>query len=164
MKIAIIATALSLSALITPAQADKNDFFTDLSGQWAGSGEAYLAKLGDVSANCKLSVNGALSSVAMNGNCGLLVFRQSLGLNLKATDETRGTGSYTGSKTGPARLSGALKGDRLVLAVAWNGTVNGDRAAQMVLQRSGTNSFELTVIDKVNGKTRNTSRFSFRRN
>ncbi|PWW02093.1 hypothetical protein DFR52_102761 [Hoeflea marina] len=164
MKIPLIAAALSLAALALPAQAATRDFFSDLSGQWSGSGKAYLAKMGDVSATCKLSVDGASRTVAMSGNCGLLVFRQALGLKLKSTDGNRVTGTYTGSKTGPARLSGAVKGQRLNLAVAWNGPVNGDRAAQMVLTRSGENSFELTVIDKVDGQTRNTSRFSFRRN
>jgi len=164
MKIHIIAAALSLAAFAAPAEAAKNDFFSDLSGKWSGSGNAYLAKLGDVSANCKLSINGASGSVAMSGKCGLLLFQQPLGLNLKATNPNYVTGTYTGSKTGTAKLSGAVKGDKLVLAVAWNGPVNGDHSAQMVLKRSGANSLELTVIDKVNGKARNTSRFSFKRN
>ncbi len=162
MRTPILAAFLSLSVLSIPAQAATDDFFSGLSGQWSGSGKAYLAKLGDVSANCQLMVDGATSAVSMAGKCGLLIFRQSLSLNLKGSG-SRVSGTYTGSKTGPAQLTGVVKGNRLVLAVAWNGPVNGDRAAQMVLQRSGENGFELTVIDKVDGETRNTSRFSFRR-
>ncbi|MDQ0323148.1 C-terminal processing protease CtpA/Prc [Pararhizobium capsulatum DSM 1112] len=98
----------------------------------------------------------------MNGTCRFLLFRQSLGLTLAKAANNRVTGTYTGAKTGPAQLSGTVRGD-IVLNVNWGAPVNGDRIAQMVIRRTGENSFEQTVIDKVDGKTRTTSRFSFER-
>ncbi len=99
----------------------------------------------------------------MKGSCGLLVFRRSLELAIKSADGNRYIGTYTGSTTGPAMLEGTLQGDRLVLNIKWGGLVNGDRTAQMVLERTGPNSFAQTVNDKVAGINRCTSSFVFKR-
>ena len=163
MKRFCIAIALAGAFSITSASAAPASFFEDISGKWSGSGKAYVAKFGEVSAKCQVSVSGADTQVAMKGSCGMLVFRQALGLTLKNTGGNRFTGTYTGSKTGPAKLDGILENDRLVLTIRWGGLVNGDRTARMVLERTGPNSFAQTVIDKVSGKTRSTSSFAFRR-
>jgi hypothetical protein len=97
----------------------------------------------------------------MNGSCGMLVFRQALGLSLRNAGGNKYVGTYTGSKTGPAKLDGTLTGDRLVMTIKWGGLVNGDRTAQMVLQRTGPNSFAQIVNDTVEGKKRSTSNFAF---
>ena len=158
-----LVTALSSALLISTAHAAPNSFFDDLSGSWSGSGQAYLTKFGDVSANCRLAVTGAETQIAMNGSCGMLVFRQALGLTIKNAGGNRYIGTYTGSKTGPAKLEGTLQGDRLVMSIKWGGLVNGDRTAQMVLERTGPNSFAQTVNDKVAGINRSTSSFAFKR-
>ncbi len=97
----------------------------------------------------------------MKGSCGMLVFRQALGLSIRNAGGNKYVGTYTGSKTGPAKLVGTLHGDRLVMTIKWGGLVNGDRTAQMVLQRTGPNSFAQTVNDTVEGKSRSTSSFAF---
>ena len=163
MKYVFLVTALSSALLILPAHAAPNSFFDDLSGSWSGSGQAYVTKFGEVSANCRLAVTGAETQVAMNGSCGMLVFRQALGLTIRNAGGNRYVGTYTGSKTGPAKLEGSLQGDRLVMTIKWGGLVNGDRTAQMVLERTGPNSFAQTVNDKVAGKSRSTSSFAFKR-
>lgn len=154
---------LSILPLLAPSAAYPRDFFTDLSGKWSGSGQAYLKRLGDVTAGCSVFVSGAPRNAAMKGTCRFLLFRQSLGLTLVKVASNRVTGTYTGAKTGPAQLSGTVRGDKLILNVAWGAPVNGDRVAQMVITRTGEDSFEQTVIDKVEGKIRTTSRFSFKR-
>ena len=163
MQHIFLVTALSSALLISTAHAAPNSFFNDLSGSWSGSGQAYLTKFGDVSANCRLAVTGAETQIAMNGSCGMLVFRQALGLTLKNAGGNRYIGTYTGSKTGPAKLEGTLRGDRLVMNIRWGGLVNGDRTAQMVLERTGPNSFAQTVNDEVAGQSRSTSSFAFKR-
>jgi hypothetical protein len=163
MQHIFLVTALSSALLISTAHAAPNSFFNDLSGSWSGSGQAYLTKFGDVSANCRLAVTGAETQIAMNGSCGMLVFRQALGLTIKNTGGNRYIGTYTGSKTGPAKLEGTLQGDRLVMSIKWGGLVNGDRTAQMVLERTGPNSFAQTVNDEVAGINRSTSSFAFKR-
>ena len=160
-----ILLALSfLSAFsFSPVNAGSNGFFSNLAGQWSGSGQAYLPKLGEVSADCRLSITGGAAQAAMNGSCGLLVFRQALGFTIRNSGGNRYVGTYTGSRTGPAKLDGTLQGNRLVMRITWGGLVNGDRTAQMVLMRTGSNSFAQTVIDSVAGKTRSTSAFNFKR-
>ena len=158
-----LATALSSVLLVSTAQAAPNKFFDSLSGSWSGSGNAYMKKYGDISANCRVAVEGTDTQVAMNGSCGMLVFRQALGLSIRNVGGNKYVGTYTGSKTGPAKLEGTLRGDRLVMNIKWGGLVNGDRSAQMVLQRTGPNSFTQVVNDSVDGKSRSTSNFSFKR-
>src|SRR6185295_9155532 len=153
MKRFCFAIALVGAFSISAAVAAPASFFNDLPGNWSGSGRAYLTKFGEVSANCRLDVSGAGTQIEMKGSCGMLVFRQALGLTLKNAGGNRFTGTYTGSKTGPAKLDGTLQDDRLVLSIRWGGLVNGDRTAQMILERTGPNSFAQTVVDKVSGKT-----------
>ena len=160
MKSIFLATALS-ALLLSTAHAAPNKFFDNLSGSWSGSGRAYVTKYGDISANCRVAISGAETQVAMKGSCGMLVFRQALGLSIKNAGGNKYVGTYTGSKTGPARLEGTLQGDRLVMTIKWGGLVNGDRTAQMILQRTGPNSFAQTVNDTVEGKKRSTSNFAF---
>lgn len=119
--------------------------------------------MGEVSANCRLAVTGAEAQLAMKGSCGMLVFRQMLGFAIKNAGGNRYIGTYTGSKTGPAKLEGNLQGDRLVMNIKWGGRLNVDRTAQMILERSGLNSFAQTVNDKVAGINRSKSSFMFRR-
>jgi hypothetical protein len=161
MNRVLLATALSCVLLMSTAHAASDDFFDNLSGSWSGSGKAYLSKYGEISANCRVAINGSEAKVAMNGSCGMLVFRQALGLSIRNAGGNKYVGTYTGSKTGPARLVGTLRGDRLLMTIKWGGLVNGDRTAQMVLQRTGPNSFAQTVNDTVDGKSRNTSNFAF---
>jgi len=161
MKRIFLATALATALLIPAAQAAPSKFFDNLSGSWSGSGRAYVTKYGDISANCRVAITGAESKVAMNGSCGMLVFRQALGLSIRNAGGNRYVGTYTGSKTGPAKLDGTLRGDRLVMTIKWGGLVNGDRTAQMVLERTGPDSFAQVVNDTVEGKKRSTSNFAF---
>lgn len=161
MKRALLAAAFSVALLVPTAQAAGPGFFDNLSGSWSGSGQAYVTKYGDISANCRVAINGGEAKVAMNGSCGMLVFRQALGLSIRNAGGNKYVGTYTGSKTGPATLAGTLQGDRLVMTIKWGGLVNGDRTAQMVLQRTGPNSFAQTVNDRVEGKNRSTSNFAF---
>lgn len=167
MKQFYLAAAICGALLVPAAEAASpsagGKFFENLSGSWSGSGKAYVTKYGDISANCRVAITGTQTNVAMNGSCGMLVFRQALGLSLKNVGGNKFVGTYTGSKTGPARLEGNLKGNRLVMNIRWGGVVNGDRTAQMVLERTGTDTFSQTVRDTVAGVSRNTSDFTFKR-
>ena len=163
VKRIFLAAILSGSSFISTAQAAPNTFFDNLSGSWTGSGKAYTSKYGEVSANCRVAITGAENRVAMLGSCGILVFRRTLGLSIRNAGGNRYVGTYTGSTTGPATLEGTLYGNRLVMTIKWGALVNGDRTAQMVLQRTGPNSFAQIVNDRVEGRSRSTSSFTFKR-
>lgn len=161
----ILIVAGLYSALLTSGAhaAESAGFFNNLSGSWSGSGQAYVTKFGDISVSCRVSIAGAETKVNMVGSCGKLVLQQKLGLSIKNAGGNKYVGTYTGSKTGPARLDGILRGNRLVMNIRWGGLVNGDRSAQMVLERTGPKSFAQTVNDEVEGKNRHTSKIVFKR-
>jgi hypothetical protein len=163
MKKSLITAAFLALAVSPVAQAAPDPFFSNLSGSWSGSGKAFVAKYGDISASCRVAVKGQDAAVNMDGSCGILFIRQGLGLSIRNVGGNKYVGTYTGSATGPARLSGTLQGNRLVMNITWGGVVNGDRKAQLVLERTGPNTFVQSVNDRVAGATRNTSRFSFKR-
>ena len=158
-----LASVIIGSLLSSPASAASSPFFTNLTGSWSGTGSAYLAKTGEISADCQLKIAAGERKVAMQGSCGRFIFHQKLGFTLMNAAGSKYTGFYTGSKTGPARLEGTLQGNELRLTITWGGLVNGDRTAKMLLKRTGPNSFVQTVIDQVAGITRDTSKFNFMR-
>lgn len=163
MKHALAAGALTFCLGTLPANAASGDFLNGMSGNWAGSGKAYLRGLGNVGASCNMKGSGDPKALSMNGRCGVLFFKIGLGLRLKDAGGGRFTGVYTGSRTGPAALSGSLEGDKLTMNITWGGEVNGDRSATMILKRTGAKSFSQTVFDNVGGKNRQTSRFTFQK-
>jgi hypothetical protein len=163
MKHLFWASALVSSLFVSAASAAQPTFFSNLAGSWSGSGTAYLARTGEISADCKLKIAGGENKVSMQGTCGRFIFHQNLGFTLVKAGGNKYAGVYTGSKTGPARLQGTLQGDQLRLTITWGGLVNGDRTANMILRRTGPNSFAQTVIDQVAGRSRDTSQFNFTR-
>jgi hypothetical protein len=163
MKRALWVLAFLSPAFHSVAHAAPTPFFNNLAGNWSGLGHAYLSKMGEVSADCRLAITGGETQVAMNGSCGLLMFRQHLGFSIRNAGGNKYLGLYTGSRTGPAKLEGTLQGERLVMTITWGGLVNGHRTAQMILERTGPDSFVQRVIDNVAGKSRTTSNFEFKR-
>ncbi len=163
MKQSAFAFCVVFLLTASSAFASPIEFLSGLSGNWAGSGKAYLRGLGNVPASCNFKIGGSQKTASMNGSCGVFLFRAKLGLRLQNTSGTNFQGVYTGSRTGPAALAGMLKDSRLPMAITWGGEVNGDRNAEMILTRTGANSFSLAVFDQVSGERRQTSRFTFKK-
>ncbi|TIW77328.1 MAG: hypothetical protein E5V51_27765, partial [Mesorhizobium sp.] len=72
---------------------------------------------------------------------------------------------YVGSRTGPAQLNGNRSGNAINLAIRWTKEVNGDRTAQLTVQKNGADGIVLTVVDRdpKTGKSVVTSRIDLRR-
>ena len=155
------AAAAFAASLVVPTAV--HAMMENLSGAWTGKGTAYVRNLGDIRAGCRFNVVESASSLNMDGSCGVGPLRGNLGLRLNIDASGSVTGTYTGSRSGPARLSGKIQGDALVMSIRWNKPVNGDRTAQMVLRRTGANSFSQTVTDKIDGSPQRTSNFTFSR-
>jgi len=160
MKPALLAVCIVV--ISASASASPRNFLSGLSGDWSGSGRAYLKGLGNIPASCTMKAGGGSDALLMDGRCGVLFYKIPLGLQLKDAGGGKFTGVYTGSRTGPAALSGMLDGNKLTMNITWGGEVNGDRSATMILQRTGADTFSQTVFDKVGGKQRQTSKFTFR--
>src|SRR4029079_6072051 len=101
-----------------------------------------------VKVSCKFSSDTTPSSMALDGRCtGLVVISRNIGANI-TTNGNGYRGVYRGSRTGPAALSGKQSGNSLNLAIRWAADVNGDRSAQLKLEKVGDNGMRLTTLDK----------------
>jgi hypothetical protein len=131
------------------AHAADADFLKSLEGNWAGKGSVKVdADSSPINVNCKFASDTTANSMALDGSCtGLVVVSRDIGANIK-TDGTSYKGTYIGSSTGPAGLSGKRSGNALNLGIRWASDVNGDRKAQLRLEKVGDNGMRLTTTDK----------------
>lgn len=150
MKKSLAGVLLIASSLLLggAAQATEAEFLQSLDGNWGGKGTVKVdAGSRPISVNCKFASDTTDSTMSLDGSCtGLVVFSRPIGAALK-TDGTRYTGTYIGSGTGPAGLSGKRSGNALNLGIRWASEVNGDRSALMKLEKVGANGMRLTTLD-----------------
>jgi len=158
-----VTTAVSLAGV---AHAQEAGFFTSLEGNWSGRGSVRLtADSSPLNVSCRFKSDTTPSSMELDGRCtGLLVVSRNIGAVIKGSGG-RYSGVYRGSRTGPAALSGRQSGDALNLAIRWAANVNGDRSAQLRLEKVGANGMRLTTVDNDpdTGETVVISRIDLRR-
>jgi hypothetical protein len=114
---------------------------------------------------CKFSSTTTESSMSLIGQCtSLAIFSRPLSATV-ATNGKRYTGTYLGSRTGPATLSGTRSGNALNLQIRWAMNVNGDRSAELRIEKIGDDKMRLTTVDKdpSTGKNVVTSQIDLRR-
>jgi hypothetical protein len=141
-------------------------FLASLDGQWAGKGSVRVkADSTPLNVRCRFDSDTTATSMALAGSCtGLVVVSRDVGAVINQ-DGSRYSGVYRGSRTGPAALSGKQAGNALNLSIRWAANVNGDRSAQLRLEKIGDNGMRLTTIDEdpKSGKRVVTSRIDLRR-
>lgn len=155
-----------LTAAAGAAHADEADFLRSFEGNFAGKGTVKVTtEAPTVSVSCRFNSDATSSSLSLDGTCrGLVVVTRAISADLKSRG-TKYTGTYVGSRTGPAQLSGRRSGNAISLGIRWAKEVNGDRTAQMTVEKNGEDGMRLTVID-VDPKTGErvlTSRIDLRR-
>ena len=130
------------------AWAQETDFLESLAGTWSGKGMVKVRiNASPMTVKCKFASDTTASSLALDGRCtGMLVFSRVIGAHL-TTDGATYTGSYIGAGTGPASLTGKRSGDTIALGIQWAKDVNGDREAQMKIEKIGENGMRLTTVD-----------------
>jgi hypothetical protein len=130
------------------AQAADEEFLKKFGGSFAGGGGVRTAADSSPwNVKCKISGASTASSVSLDGSCtAAAVVSRKIGADLKVDSAGLYTGTYTGSKIGPAALSGRRKGDSVVLNVTWPKPVNGDTKATMTITPTG-NGFTFAVDD-----------------
>ncbi|MGM4908217.1 hypothetical protein [Rhizobiales bacterium] len=166
MRPHLIATLLSLSCLSANANAADADFLNSLAGDWDGGGMV-LTKIGGkkVNVSCNLKSSASASAVSMNGSCrALAVITRSFSASVKAAGQ-RYTGNYTGPSGQPSMLVGSRKGDALNFNVTWARVTNGDRSAQLMIEKLGQNGLRLQTVDRdlASGRSVVTSRIDLQR-
>jgi hypothetical protein len=141
----VVAAALCLGGAAHAADAE---FLKSLEGNWAGKGSVKVnADSSPVGVNCKFASDTTDNSMSLDGKCtGLIVVSRAIGADIK-TDGKSYRGTYVGSSTGPAGLSGKRSGDALNLGIRWASEVNGDRSAKLRLEKVGDNGMRLTTTD-----------------
>jgi hypothetical protein len=141
----LVASALCLGGAAHAADAE---FLKSLDGNWAGKGSVKVdADSSAISVNCKFASDTTDSSMSLDGSCtGLVVVSRAIGADIK-TDGKSYKGTYVGSSTGPAGLSGKRSGNALNLGIRWAKDVNGDRSAKLRLEKVGDNGMRLTTMD-----------------
>jgi len=139
---------VAFCALCSPAAAGDADMLASFAGSWSGKGKFRLTTgSSPVTVSCALDADTSPTSLSLDGKCrGMVVVSRKFGVKLTANGAGF-SGSYVGSTTGPAGLSGALSGDAFDLSIRWAKAVNGDRDAQMRVQKVGENRMKLTTID-----------------
>lgn len=130
------------------AHADEADFLKSLDGNWRGSGTvAVRADASPMKVSCHLNAATTASSLALNGKCtSLAVFSRVIRADLNVQG-THYSGSYVGAGTGKAGLSGNRSGNAINLGIHWAKKVNGDRAAEMTIEKVGATGMRLTTLD-----------------
>ncbi len=114
---------------------------------------------------CRFTSATTPVSLSLDGTCtSLAVFSRAINAELKATGNNY-AGLYIGAGTGPAGLGGQRSGDIISLGITWAKQVNGDRRAQMTIEKVGAQGMRLTTIDTDpnTGRSVVTSRIDLRR-
>ncbi len=142
-----IAAASMLFAAST-AHASEAAFLQSLDGNWSGKGTVKVrTNSSPVKVTCKFNSNATETSLSLDGNCrGMVIVSRAIGASLKANG-TKYSGSYVGAGTGTAGLSGKRSGNAINLGIRWAKEVNGDRKAQMTVEKVGANGMRLTTVD-----------------
>jgi hypothetical protein len=161
-----IAATMALLTMGGAAHADESAFLKTLAGSWSGKGTVKVrTNAPAINVTCTFKSDTTASSLALDGRCtSLVVFSRVISADLKANGDTY-TGSYVGAGTGPAGLGGKRDGDAINLAIRWAKEVNGDRRAQMTIEKVGTSGMRLTTLDTdpATGRSVVTSRIELRR-
>jgi hypothetical protein len=100
---------------------------------------------------CSITGSPTENRISAQGNCrAAVIFSRQIGVDL-AYDPRSGIyrGTYTGSRIGPARLSGTRSGDTVNLKIEWPRPVNGDTQAAMVIRNDGRGTLRITVADNL---------------
>ncbi len=129
----------------------ETDYFKRFAGSFEGSGEVKRnAEARANRVNCKLTGKPSNSGIAITGKCGVSFISRAVEANIRFDPSTNAyTGTYIGSRVGPAKLWGKRRGDSVVLTITWPKPVNGDTKATMVIRNSGNGSLAITVTDDV---------------
>jgi hypothetical protein len=148
------------------AHADDANFLSTFQGNFAGKGTVKVnTEAPTVNVSCSFKSDATTTSLSLDGNCrGLVMVTRAISADLRSNG-TKYTGTYVGSRSGPAQLAGSRSGNAINLGIRWAKDVNGDRKAQLTLEKTIGNGMRLTVTD-VNPKTGKsvvTSRIDLRR-
>jgi hypothetical protein len=161
----LAATFLVAGSGAASAQSTEATYLKRFNGSFFGDGSVRTKASGsDHSVTCTVKGKTSESTASLNGTCrAAIIFSRKIGADLKVDSSGRYTGTYVGSKIGPAQLSGTRTGNTLNLIVTWPKEVNGDKNATMTITNDGRGGFSFIVADrkKRNGPVVKTTSINF---
>ncbi|RTM02852.1 MAG: hypothetical protein EKK31_19330 [Hyphomicrobiales bacterium] len=166
MKSATALLATAWMSCATGAHADEASFLRTLQGNFAGEGTARIRTSSPVmNISCNFTSDTTENSLSLDGNCrAMLIMTREIRADLK-TDGTAYTGTYIGSRSGPAGLSGSREGNAINLDIHWAKIINGDRDAELTVEKIDADDMRMTVtdMDPATGRMVVTSRIDLKR-
>jgi hypothetical protein len=150
MRRACVAAGIALGA--GTAHAAESDYLDRFRGSWTGSGR--VQREGTSSprqVTCSLTGRPGENRLLIQGSCrAAVILSRPVGADL-TFDPRAGIyrGVYTGSRIGPAQLTGTRSGDAVKLRIDWPRLVNGDTQASMVIRNDGRGALQVIVLDNL---------------
>jgi hypothetical protein len=149
------------------ASADETEFLQRFQGEWIGSGTVQREGASQPrEVDCAIRGDRAENRVSVQGSCrAAVIFSRAIGADLTVDASGLYRGAYTGSRIGPAQLSGRRRGDVIDLRIDWPRPVNGDREARLTIRNDGRGALRITVADNLTpgGPVQRTSEIVLRR-
>lgn len=150
----------------TGAYADEAAFLHSLQGKFSGKGTVRIrTNMPVMNVSCTFTSAATANSLSLDGTCrALLIMSREIRADLKVNGASY-AGIYIGSRTGPAGLKGSRKGNAINLDIHWAKIVNGDRDAELTVEKIGPDNMRMTVtdMDPATGKIVVTSRIDLKR-
>ncbi|MDK1385646.1 hypothetical protein QN224_09530 [Sinorhizobium sp. 8-89] len=140
--------ACGLFFAVGAAQADETAFLGSLEGQWAGDGMVKVRiNRSPINVSCTFNSQASGPALSMKGTCrGLIVVSRAVGADLQFNGSSY-SGFYVGPSGRRAGLTGNRRGNAINLTIRWPREVNGDRSANLTLQKVGQNGMRLVTTD-----------------
>lgn len=162
LKATLLAATLSLIA--APLAVADTGF--DVSGKWNGKGFVQKdEKSRKMNVTCEVTGARTGDAIGFEGQCrAMLVMKRAIGADLVENGDTY-SGTYIGSRVGPADLKGAMEGTgKLVMQMTFPKTVNGDDIATMTIEMPSDDAFTITTVDMMeDGSAVTTADITFER-
>jgi hypothetical protein len=140
--------AVMLPLFAGTVQADESAFLGSLEGKWTGGGmvRVRIDRM-PINVSCNLDSQTTDVALSLKGTCrGLIVVSRSIGADLQFTGVNY-SGTYVGPSGRKSTLIGKRRGSAINLTIHWAREVNGDRRANLTLQRVGENGMKLVTVD-----------------
>ena len=147
----IVTGSIEAPASAPVSGSSEAEYLRRFAGSFSGDGQVQQnAGSGPHNVKCNLTGRSTASDVSISGKCSVFVISREIRADIHYDPASgRYTGTYIGSKVGPARLSGTRQGDAVVLAITWPKPVNGDTKATMTIRNSGNGKLAIIVNDRL---------------
>lgn len=140
---------LALASFPASAVAPEDDFIDRFGGSWSGSGTVIKGDT-PIQVSCQATGQPGQNQVAIEGSCSVAIASMRIAADIVYDPATgRYSGTYTGAKVGPARVSGKRSGNVVLLTVAWPAPVNGQMKARLVIENAGGGQLRIRLNEFV---------------